>query len=403
MIERACKPWSRQRLAVAAVLLIASVAAGCGSSTSTTSHSTSSAGTASSGASSSGGSSSGTSSGGSSSAAGQAVNAARAPLASFDGPSTSPGKPRAGQTLDVIYSVPAPNPLRGSQSVRNAAAAVGWSTRLINAQGTPQGYVNAVEEAIASKVNGIVLVDMPVPLLQSEIRKADAAGIVVVAVQPSLPEDAPAPSKYGLFDYVTASHDQEGTLLADWLISHSPSGASVIRLTSPEFPDLDRESNAFASTLRAAGPKFKVVAQVQSPVTDIEGGSQGVERLSAAMRQNPDANYMFILSENWVPIFLQAQKQISTSSVTALGSDGDTSVPLIKNGTKIVMVGPDTLTYGWYAVDALIRAFNHKPAIVYGKLRVQLIDKTNAAAVKGSGVTATYDYAAAWKKLWGVS
>jgi ribose transport system substrate-binding protein len=403
MVERARKPRSRRYLAVAAVVLVASVAAGCGSSTSTNSHSTSSAGTVSSGASSSGASSSGASSSGASSAAAQAVNAARAPLAAFDGPSTPAGKPPAGKTLDVIYPVPAPNPLRGSQSVRNAAAAVGWSTRLINAQGTPQGYVNAVEEAIASKVNGIVLVDMPVPLLQSEIRKADAAGITVVAIQPSLPEDQPPPSQYGLFDYVTASHDQEGTLLGDWLISHSPSGASVIRLTSPEFPDLDRESNAFASTLRAAGSKFKIVAQVQSPVTDIEGGSQGVDRLSAALRQNPDANYMFILSENWVPIFLQAEKGLSATNVTALGSDGDTSVPLIKNGTKIVMVGPDTMTYGWYAVDALIRAFNHKPAILYAKLRVQLIDRTNAASVRGSGVTATYDYAAAWKKLWGVS
>lgn len=380
------------------VLLIA----GCGSSSSTTtSASTGATGGTSTAATPS--QSSGRAPSGVVTAATDAVTAARAPLSSFDGPSGSPGKPPAGKSLAVIYPVPAPNPLRGSQSVKTAAAAVGWSARLINAQGTPQGYVNAVDQAIATKVSAIALVDMPVPLLQDEIKKANAAGIAVVAVQPSLPQDQPVPSQYNLFDYVTASHTHEGTVIADWIISHSPSGANVIRLTSPEFPDLDRESNTVASTLAAAGPEFKVVAQVQSPVTDIEGGSQGVQRLEAAMRQHPEAKYMYILSESWVSIALQAEKLANRTDITLLGSDGDTSVPLIKGGAKIVMIGPDTLTTGWYAVDALIRAFNHKPAIQYSSLHFQLVDGTNAAAVQGAGITATYDYAATWKKLWGVS
>lgn len=375
-------------LLLSSLVASAAVMAGCGSSNSSSN----------SGSTTSGGSSSSVAS-----QASKAVAAARAPLSSFDGPTTSPGKPPTGKTLAVIYPVPAPNPLRGSTSVKTAAAAVGWSARLINAQGTPQGYVSAVDQAIASKVNGIVLVDMPVPLLQTEIKKADAAGITVVAIQPSLPEDHPAPSQYHLFDYVSASHDEEGRLLADWIISHSPSGAGVIRLVSPEFPDLDRESNSLAKTLTAAGSEFKIVGQVTSPVTDIEGGSQGVTRLEAALRQNPQVNYMYVLSENWVPIFLQAEKLVGSSNVTALGSDGDTSIPLIRKGTKIVMVGPDTMTYGWYAVDALIRSFNHKPAIGGYTLKVQLVDNTNAAQVHGAGITATYNYQVAWKKLWGIS
>jgi hypothetical protein len=67
------------------------------------------------------------------------------------------------------------------------------------------------------------------------------------------------------------------------------------------------------------------------------------------------------------------------------------------------MIGPDSLTYGWYLVDALIRKFNHKPAIGGYFPKFQLVDGKNAASVNGPGITATYDYEAAWKKLWGVS
>jgi hypothetical protein len=76
-------------------------------------------------------------------------------------------------------------------------------------------------------------------------------------------------------------------------------------------------------------------------------------------------------------------------------------VPLVKKGEPLVMIGPDTTTYGWYATDALIRAFNGKPAVHYD-LRVQLVDEENAGEVQGAGITATYDFESEWKKLWGI-
>lgn len=381
------------RLVLMLVVVVALAAAGCGSDDSSGTASTAAAGSG----------TSGSNSGGDAvSKARAVVDAARKPITAFDGPSQSPGKPPSGKSLSVIYPVAAPLPQRASASVKNAAAAVGWTTRLVNAQGTPKGYVDAVEQAISSKVDGIVLVAMPVPLLQDQIKAASRAHIPVVAILPALPEPKPAPEKYGLFDYVTAAHNDEGVALGDWIIQDSPDGADVIRLTSPEFPDLTRESDALAKTLQDAGGKWKVVEKVQSPVTDILGGPQGVQRLQSAMRKQPNAKYMFVLSESWSQIFLQARKLLGRSDVAALGSDGDFSVPLVKKGEKIVMAGPDTMQYGWYAVDALIRAFNDKPAIGGYFPRFQIVDTTNAKDVNGPGITAEFDYQSAWKKLWGI-
>ena len=76
-------------------------------------------------------------------------------------------------------------------------------------------------------------------------------------------------------------------------------------------------------------------------------------------------------------------------------------MPLIKKGAKIVMNGGDSHSYGWYAVDALIRAFNHKPAVHYN-VPHQLVDSVNAPSINTLGISSTFDYQAAWKKLWGI-
>lgn len=328
------------------------------------------------------------------------VEEAREPLDEFDGPTEPPKEVPEGKEIAVIKPLPAPLPDRASAGVVEAAEAVGWETREIDGQGTPEGYVNAMEQAISAGVDGIALVAMPVPLLAEQIKKADSEGIPVVAALASLPEGNEDPAEFGAFDFVNANYDEQGEALASWVIADAPDGAKAIRLTSPEFPDLSRESEVFGETLEGAGD-YEVVDVVDSPVTDIFGGPQGVQRLAAAMRSNPDVKYFFILSESWSQIFLQAKKVTGRDDVVGLGSDGDVSVPLVADGEELVMIGPDSLTYGWYTVDALIRAFNGEEPVGYA-LDSQLVDGTNAADVDGEGITATYDYASEWKKLWGV-
>lgn len=327
--------------------------------------------------------------------------AARTPMTQFTGPDSSPGPIPKGKHIVVLIPVPSPNPDNIAAGIKAADAAVGWTTQVVNTQGTPQGFDSAMGSAINSGASGIVLADESAPLGQTDIKKARAAGIPVVGVSPALPTQSPPPSRWNLNSYVAYDVGVAGAQLADWAIANSPSGLSAIVLNSPEFPDIQRASAAFRRTLQQAGPQFKVAAVVESPVTDLLGGTTGANRLASAMRANPDAKYMFINSESWVQNFLQAEKTVGTTDVTALGTDGDASVPLIKQGAKIVMDGGDSTSYGWYAVDALIRAFNHKPAVAYN-VPHQLVDSVNAPSIKTPGISVTYDYQSDWKKLWGI-
>jgi ribose transport system substrate-binding protein len=332
-----------------------------------------------------------------------AVAAARQPLSQFSGPTTSPGPIPKGKNIWVLIPVPAPNPNNMVAGLTAADKAVGWTTKSVVTQGTPQGFESAMGSAINSHASAIVLADESVPLGQTDIKKARAAGIPVVGISPSLPTATPPPEQWTLNNYVAYNTTSSGKQLGQWTVANSPGGLSAIVLNSPEFPDIQRASAAYRAGLAAAGPQYKVAEVVESPVTDIAGGQVGPERLAAAMRAHPEAKYMFLNSESWVPIFLQAEKTAGRTDITALGSDGDVSVPLIKQGQKIVMDGGDSHTYGWYAVDALIRAFNHMPPIPDGyNVPHQLVDSANAPSINTPGISVTYDYQAAWKKLWGI-
>jgi ribose transport system substrate-binding protein len=324
------------------------------------------------------------------------------PMSTFTGPSTSPGPVPKGKHVVVLIPVPSPNPDNIAAGVKAAAAAIGWTTQTVPTQGTPQGFDSAMGSAINSHADAIVLADESAPLGQTDIKKARAAGIPVVGVSPALPTQNPPPERWNLNNYVAYDVGQAGSQLADWTIVNAPSGSSSIVMNSPEFPDIQRASAAYRATLTTAGSQYKVAATVESPVTDLLGGPTGSNRIATAMRANPDAKYMFINSESWIQNFLQGEKLAGNTGVAALGTDGDASIPLIKQGQKIVMDGGDSHTYGWYAVDALIRAFNHKTPVHYF-VPHQLVDSTNASQFSTPGISVTYNYQADWKKLWGVS
>ena len=119
------------------------------------------------------------------------------------------------------------------------------------------------------------------------------------------------------------------------------------------------------------------------------------------MRKHPEAKYFFVMSESWAGTFAQAVQATGRKDITGLGTDGDFFLPQIRKGANFVEIGPDTLEYGWYAMDALIRAFNHKPQLKYN-IPFRLIDRTNANSTTGPGIANSYDFHAAWLKLWGL-
>jgi ABC-type sugar transport system substrate-binding protein len=329
------------------------------------------------------------------------VAAARKPITKFEGPTVSPGAIPKGKKIAIIDIVPAPfiNNLDAGDGA--ATHALGWSTRSYNAKGTPQGIQQAMAAALATKPDGIILNADPIAFMQPQLKQAQKAGVKVVAVTPGLPHGQWVPAKWNVVNTLNYDPGTVGATLGAWVVQNSPTGADVVALTSPEFVDFNDISRDFQNAVKGAGSSFTVDGTVASPVSDLANAQTGVGRLVGLLRKYPKAKYIYTLSESWFPLWLQAAASGGFKDVTALGSDGDVSVPLVKQGKKLVFMGTDSHALSWYAVDAMIRAFNGKPQIHY-TIPTRLVDKVNAASIKTPGISYDFDYQSKWKALWGV-
>jgi ABC-type sugar transport system substrate-binding protein len=323
------------------------------------------------------------------------VAAARRPMLKFTGPTASPGTVPKGKSIVSIYSVPAPLPQGSAKGVATAAKAIGWKGQVVSGNGNPSGWLAAIDTAVTGGANAIVMSAGVPALMAPGIAKAKAAGAPFVDVFNGVPKPPP-----GLVAQIGPDEHTEGYRLAEWVVQASPKGASILTYNSPEFSDLQVAAAGFRAGIRDAGPTFKIVETTQSPATDI-GSPAGAQRMEALLRKHPEVKYFFVMSESWAGTFAQAVQSTGRADVTGLGTDGDFFLPAIRKGANFVEIGPDTSEYGWFATDAVIRAMNHKPQVHYN-VPFRLIDRSNAKSTKGIGISNSYDFHAAWLKLWGV-
>jgi ribose transport system substrate-binding protein len=323
------------------------------------------------------------------------VAAARKPVTKFTGPTTSPGPVPSGKSVASIYSVPAPLPQRSAAGVVDAAKHIGWSGKVVFGNGNPPGWLAAINTAVTGGASAVVM-SAGVPALNAPgIAKAKSAGAPFVDIFNGV-KNPPA----GLVAQIGPPEYTEGYRLAEWVVANTHGkGAQILAYDSPQFSDLQVALRGFTQGIKDAGGAYKIVNVTQSPATDI-GTPAGAQRMAALFQKYPDAKYIFCLSESWAGTFSRAVQQSGRKDVTGLGTDGDFFLPAIRKGAKFVEIGPDTNEYGWFAMDAILRAMNHKPAVKY-TVPFRLMDSTNAKSTKGPAITNSYDYRSAWLKLWG--
>jgi len=290
----------------------------------------------------------------------------------------------------------APLCLRAAMGTAAAAKAVGWQAKIVDGGGSPQGWGQAVATALTGGANAIVMNSAQPGLIPAQIKQAQAKSVPVVS---TLTCEQPVPP--GVFQEIQSDRYKAGFVLGQWVVQDSPSGAEVLLLNSPEFQCLKTATAGFKAALAMAGPRFKIVEEATSPISDTVTPA-GPERFAAMMRSHPNAKYFWAMSEVWAGAFTQAKLTANRPDVTGLGVDGDYFAPQIKQGSKFVMAGPDTLDYGYYAVDALTRAFNHKPPVNYN-IPFRLIDSTNVNTLPGSAIVASFPLKSDWLKFFNSS
>ena len=332
------------------------------------------------------------------------IAAATAPATKWEGPTTGP-KAQAGKTIIYISADQRNGGALGvGAGVEEAAAAIGWTFKVIDGQGSVPQQTAAIGQAMALRPDGIVLGTIDAVGQRATIQRATELGIKVVGWHAS-PKPGPIDSP-AVFANITTPPEQIALTAADYVIAKSDGHAQVAIMRNSETligrtkGDLMRQR--IESCTGCAVLSFDVIPIVET--------STRVTPLTSSLMQRFDKklNWMLAINDLYFDFAIPALRAagVGPDGPPLLVSGGDGSVSAygrIKAGQYQAATVPEPLNLqGWMAVDELNRAFAGAPWSGY-VTSVHLVTHDNVG--QDGGVNNHFDpdngYRDHYKAIWG--
>jgi len=307
-------------------------------------------------------------------------------------------------TMPITSAIPYIN--QTDQAMAKIAKRYGYKWIEFPNQGSPAQWVQGMEQAIAKKVDLIVLQGAPVPqLLVPQLAAAKAAGIPVL-LSHIIDVTGACPTSL-VTACVKAPFNQSGRLSADWVIQQSKGKATTLVITSNEV----LPSAGIVASIQdefgkrcGAGCSVKVL---NVPVADWFSPVGGLA-VQAALNANPDMKYVIPIYDSQsffaVPAITAAGK---ASSVKIATYNGTPSVmKFLAEGNVVAMEGGENLDWLAHAnMDQAMRMLTGAPLIKNGiaNTPLRVFDASNIAQAgsppaqsKGYGKAYYVGYAKLW-------
>lgn len=283
--------------------------------------------------------------------------------------------------------------------VREAADAAGLKTVLFDGQGSANRFTQGMNQAIAQRAGGIVLVGIDPSLVSAELEAARAAGIPVLNTLNSNPADA-VPT--GMFANFTADFTADGATAAEWALKDSGCSADVVVVKSSTIPVWNSLADGAVAAVEDLCPE-----DCKTTVLDLDAANVATDlssKLQTALQKDPDVDYVFVVWDSGVP-YAQPVVAASGTGAKIISRDGIApSLKMVAEGTQALTVAtPPPGWIGWAAADDVFRGMlGAAPSGLVVPTR--LIDRQNVGAGTDADVSPNYtNYQSAFSRLWGVA
>jgi ribose transport system substrate-binding protein len=329
-----------------------------------------------------------------------AIQAATDANPAWDGPTTGPTAATGKQIVIVAQTLTNPGVAGAAKGVQNAAAAIGWESRVIDGQGDQSGIQAAFGQALALKPAGIVAAGFDPGTIKAQITQADKANIPVIGWH-ALSEPGPSADPK-LFSNVTTKVSDVAKISAQWIIAKSNGTAGVVVFTDNSIPFAAGKAKMIEDEL-ATCSSVKVLQVENIPIPDA-GTRTPQEFSSLVSRLGTDWTYSVAINDLYfdnAATPLRAAGKDGAGAPFNVGAGDGSEAAFQRIGSKQFQAAtvPEPLEQeGWQIIDEFNRAFNNEPASGY----VPAIHVTDASNV---GSTTSWDpangYQDAYKKIWG--
>jgi len=280
--------------------------------------------------------------------------------------------------------------------VKQAAATLGWSVRIVPMDFTPAGYKQAWQ-SMAQNPGNAVMTTAPVLPDRSVQSSIDKAGVPYVAsTSPSGP--------HGLKIAVMASPravEREGTVEANWIIQDAGKPVKTLFVMDPSIASLTSVPVGYQKAMARNCPKCSTQTL---KVSVAKVGPALAQQVVSALQSNPDIKYVaFGLGDlaTGVPAAIKAAGLSNVKVVVRAATPPN--MQDLKNGAIAAAFTSEIYEVGWAAVDKVVRALT-KQSIgdpePLGKIRELTPNTLPADLTKPYQIPNFQD---GFKKAWGVN
>lgn len=264
-----------------------------------------------------------------------------------------------------------------------AAAELGWTTRHIIPEFTPESVQAAFDSAIQLQPDGIEWLSiMPIEVIDEQVRKAKEAGIIFIPVAAvGVGADDVGPDT-GFAATILAGPDKErvGEIQAAFVIEQAAANGDSLDgvgyLYDPAPPAYVLEYEAFTRTIEAAGGS---VIAIEVKQADVGGALPG--QVVAFLQSNPDVKYVGVADDLLLPGVPDAIEGAGLDLPGFVGLDPQAeNFQYIAQGRQLGSIMQDLQMVQWDVIDTFARIVTDDPNLNRAPLNeFMLVTKGNVA------------------------
>ncbi len=286
--------------------------------------------------------------------------------------------------------------------IENIGETIGWEVTVIDGQGSPVGWQQAVNQAIALQVDGIVM-DADAASLQPQIETALENDIVVVGIHASA-FPGPQPD-LGLFVNIQQDPRDIGKAQADWIIEHSGGTARVVVTSHCEYAIACTKAHATEERIMEC-EGCEVLEFFNSPIAEV--AQRQPAAVTSWVQQYGTPLYITSVADYTADYQVPALRSggLSSEDVILVSADGNQSAyERIRAGDQYqqVTVSEPYQMQAFQAVDELNRAFNGQdPSGFVQDPYLVTTDNVDAEGGDQNTFIPSNNYEQTYMELWGV-
>jgi ribose transport system substrate-binding protein len=332
----------------------------------------------------------------------QLVARASAHSIPWNGPMSGPAA-KPGATVAVVCEDLRNGGILGvAKGINEASNIIGWKITVFDAGGTPEGRIQALSAASASKPDGVIIIGADAKAIHAQLLPFAERGIPIVGWH-VVPFAGPVPDSPVAMNVSTDPLDV-ARITAMAAVVESKGRAGVVVFTDSNFAIAKTKSDAMANVIRAcAGCTLLQIRDVA-----ISRNSELMPSVTRELLANYGVRWTHALAINDIyfdyaaPELTKAGRPNNAISMLSAGDGSAAAFLRIQAGTfQTGTVAEPLNLHGWQLVDELNRLLSHQPVTGY-VAPVHLVTAKNIAFDGGPQMQYDPDngYRDIYRRIW---